>query len=171
MVQMANFGPFPALTWCEMVQIELQASILYWNQCCFSEIRTKIDVWGWRWSRWPCLGHFRPHVARGAPDWTPNIHITLGINVALVKFVIILISEAGVGPVCQDRAISGPHVVRGGPDCTPNIHITLGINVALVKFVLKSIPEAGDGPDGHFLAISGAHMVREGPNSHQMFKI
>ena len=88
-----------------------------------------------------------------------------------MKFVIILISEAGVGPVCQDRAISGPHVVRGGPDCTPNIHITLGINVALVKFVLKSIPEAGDGPDGHFLAISGAHMVREGPNSHQMFKI
>ena len=40
----------------------------------------------------------------------------LGINVALVNFVLKLISEAVVAPDGQVWPISGPHVVRDGPD-------------------------------------------------------
>ena len=33
------------------------------NQCCFNNICPKIDIWGWSWSRWPILDHFRPFPA------------------------------------------------------------------------------------------------------------
>ena len=42
------------------------ASIVHFfseNQCCFNNICPKIDIWGWSWSRWPILDHFRPFPA------------------------------------------------------------------------------------------------------------
>ncbi len=58
-----------------------------------------------------------------APTWSEmgqTEHQTsvflLGINVALVKFVLKSISEAGGGPDGQVWALSGPNVVRDGPD-------------------------------------------------------
>ena len=79
----------------------------------------------------------------------------LGINVVLMKFTLISISEAGGGTHGQVLAISGPHMVRDGPDWTPSIRFLLGINIALLKFTLISIYEAGEGPDGQVGAISG----------------
>ena len=43
-------------------------------------------------------------------------NVLLGINVALVKFVLKSISEAGGGPDGQVWAISGYHMVPDGPD-------------------------------------------------------
>ncbi len=95
-----------------------------------------------------------PQVVQDGPDWTPSIHFLLGINVALVNFVLKSISEAVGAQDGQVWAISGPHMVQDGPDWTPSIRFILGINVALVKFVLKSICEDWDGPDGKFRAIA-----------------
>ena len=38
------------------------------------------------------------HVVRDGPDWTQNIRFLLGINIALLKIALKLMSGAGDGP-------------------------------------------------------------------------
>ena len=83
------------------------------------------------------------------------MHFILGINIAIQKFALISISEAGGYPEGHFRPFLAPYIVQDGPDCASIIHFILGINVALQKFVLKLISEAGGYPDGQFWAISG----------------
>ncbi len=83
-----------------------------------------------------------PQVVRDGPDWTPSILFLLGINVALVKFVLKSISEAGGGPDCQVSAISGPHVVRQGWNSHQMVKIKFSYHLEKIKVALKCIPEA-----------------------------
>ena len=69
---MANFGPCPAPYMAKMVQTEFQASIYIKNRYCFSKICPSIDIWGWRVSRWPILGHFRTFPAISGPIHGPR---------------------------------------------------------------------------------------------------
>ena len=111
-----NFWPFPAISghvhglrWSRMSFKHLFFS---GNQCCFNNICPKIDIWGWSWSRWPILGHFRPflatHMFGDGPRWASIVHFILGINIALQKFVLKSISEAGGAPDGQVLAVPGP---------------------------------------------------------------
>ena len=63
-----------------------------------------------------------PSVVWYGHAWTPNIHFILQINVALSKFVLKSICEAGDGPDGKFRAIADPVWFQDDPDLTCNIH-------------------------------------------------
>ena len=112
---MANFGPCLAIygpvhgsRWSIL---SFNRPFYIGNLCWFNNICSKIDIWGWSWSRWPILGHFQPFLATymvwDGPGWASSNYFLVGINVALTISALKSISEAGVDPDGQFWAISG----------------------------------------------------------------
>ena len=98
-------------------------------------------IWGWEWSRWPCLGHFWPfpvpYMVRDGIDWAWSIQFLMIINVALTIFVPKSISWTGGAPDGQVWAISGPNIVREGPDWVSSIHFFIGNQLCFNNFCPK----------------------------------
>ena len=65
---LGHFFPFPAISgpvyglrWSRLC---LNRPFHIGNHCCSTKFCPKIDIWGWRSSRWPSLGRFRPPSGR-----------------------------------------------------------------------------------------------------------
>ena len=72
---LAIFGPVHDPRWSRLC---FNRPFHIGNQCCFTRFCHKIDIWGWRLSKWPILGHFRPFVApyivQDDPDCASIVH-------------------------------------------------------------------------------------------------
>ena len=108
---LGHFWPLHGSRW---YRLSFKHPFYIGNQYCFTKICPKIDIWGWRLSRRPILGHFCPFPAISGPVHGPrwsrlcfNRPFLVGINVALTISALKSISEAGVDPDGQFWAISG----------------------------------------------------------------
>ena len=66
---MATFGPFATISGTmhgpRWSRLSFKHPFYIGNQYCFTKVCPAIDIWGWRLSRWPILGHFWPCPVQG----------------------------------------------------------------------------------------------------------
>ena len=128
---LGHFLPFPAISGhvhgprCS--RLCFNRPFYIGNECCFINFCPKIDIWGWRSSRWPSLGRCRP--PRG-PRWSSPkcklIRIWFRSHLPDINFALKCIPEAVLdGLLLLGVALKAtlgfhPILVFWGPLTSPN---------------------------------------------------
>ena len=179
---LGHFRPFPTSSGTihgpRWSRLSFKRPFYIGNHYCFTKICPKFDIWGWRLSRWPILGHFLPFSAISGhvhgPRWS-----RLCFNRPFFSE-----NQCCFNNICPKIDIWGwswsrwpilghflpflaTYMVWDGPGWASSIYFLVGINVALTICALKSISEAADAPDGQVLAVPGPHGVRDGRHQNK----